>query len=131
MRNTKRLLLAAALAVTTAPTFAQQTATVTLDDVVGVWNMTYEDGQTGKFTISKNQDGTPSIIVSTARGGQSAAREIVFKNDMMTFARDITLQGQPLIVSYTAKPTGGKLQGTAKFNLGSGTTTSFTATRAQ
>jgi hypothetical protein len=130
MRSTKRFLLAAALAVTTGPVVAQAPQTLSVDDLVGVWDMRYEDGQAGKFTISKNDDGTPKIIVSTAQGGQSAAHDVVFAKDTVAFARDITLQGQSLIVTYTAKHADGKLLGSAKFNLGNGSAMSFTATRA-
>ena len=91
MRPAMRWLLSAALAVTAAPAMAQ--APLNFNDLVGVWNLMYEDGQTGTFTFSKNTDGTPKVVVSTMAGGESVAKEVVIKGDTITFTRDIAVQG--------------------------------------
>jgi hypothetical protein len=125
-----------------APAEAAAQTTSVLDQLVGTWNLAYEGGVTGTFTISKNADGTPQIAVTTDQGGQSNARDIVITNDTITFARDIALQGQTGSVNYTAKLVDGKLEGTGLVNLGGGaggapgggapaTPTPFTATKAQ
>lgn len=132
-----RMALAAALAVTATVTMAQ--ATLDFDDLVGVWNLTYEGGQTGSFTMSKNDDGSPKIVVSTAQGGDSEARDIMIEGDMIKFGRDINLQGQSLSVNYMARLVDGKLEGTGEVDLGGGGgaagagggPTPFTATKAE
>ena len=100
MRTTMGWLLSAVLAVTAASAFAQ--AQLNFNDLVGVWNLMYEDGQTGTFTMSKNADGTPKIVVSTMAGGESVAKNVVIKGDTITFAREIAAQGLSGSVTYTA-----------------------------
>lgn len=140
MRNAMRLWLTAVFAVMAAPAMAQDAKMLHLEDLLGVWNLTYEGGQTGSFTISKNDDGTPKIMVSTAQGGDSEARDIVIKGDMITFARDIDLQGQSMSVNYMAKLVAGKLEGSGEVQAGGGGggaggpgggPTPFTATKAK
>ena len=136
MRTATRWLLLAALTMTTTPALAQ--APLKFDDLVGVWNLMYDDGQTGMFTMSKNADGTPKIVVSTMAGGESVAKDIVIKGDTITFARQITAQGLSGSVTYTAKLVAGALKGTGDVKLtgadgapGAGMPTPFTATRAK
>ena len=137
MRNAMRWCLAAALSTTAALALAQGPQ-LRLESLLGVWNLTYEGGQTtGTLTISKKADGTPAIKVSTSQGGESEARDIAIKGDTLTFARDINVQGQTGSVSYTAKLVEGKLQGTGEVKLGGGGggpgggATPFTATKAK
>jgi hypothetical protein len=140
MRNTIRLCLAAALSMTAALAIAQSSPMLHLEDLLGVWNLTYEGGQTtGTFTISKKGDGTPMIKVSTSQGGESEARDIMIKGDTISFARDINVQGQTGSVVYMAKLVAGKLQGTGEVKLGGaggggpggGAPTPFTAIKAK
>ena len=138
MRNAMRWCLAAALSTTAALALAQGPPTLHLESLLGVWNLTYEGGQTtGTLTISKKADGTPMIKVSTSQGGESEARDVVIKGDTISFARDINVQGQTGSVSYTAKLVEGKLQGTGEVKLGGGGgpggggPTPFTATKAK
>lgn len=100
-----------------APAEEPQTTSL-LDQLVGTWNLAYESGVTGTFTISKNADGSPSIAVTTDQGGESTARDVKIENDTLTFARDINVGGQAGSVSYTAKLVDGKLEGTGTVNLG-------------
>jgi len=80
MRNTIRLCLAAALFLTATLAMAQSSPMLHLEDLLGVWNLTYEGGQTtGTFTMSKKGDGTPMIKVSTSQGGESEARDIMIE----------------------------------------------------
>jgi hypothetical protein len=138
MRNAMRWCLAAALSTSAALALAQGSQ-LRLESLLGVWNLTYEGGQTtGTLTISKKADGTPAIKVSTSQGGESEARDIAIKGDTLTFARDINVQGQTGSVSYTAKLVDGKLQGTGEVKLGGGGgggpgggATPFTATKAK
>ena len=115
MRTALRWLLSAALAVAAAPAMAQ--APLNFNDLVGVWNLTYDDGQTGTFTFSKNESGTPKVVVSTMTGGESVAKEVVIKGDTITFTRDIDLQGIVGSVTYTAKLVDGALKGTGEVKL--------------
>ena len=139
MRNSLRVCLTAALCMTAALAMAQNAPALHLEDLLGVWNLTYEGGQTtGTLTISKKNDGTPAIKVSTSQGGESEARDIVIKADTITFARDINVQGQTGSVSYVAKLVAGKLQGTGEVKLGGGgggpgggAPTPFSATKAK
>ena len=137
-----RWLLSAALAVTAAPAMAQ--APLNFNDLVGVWNLMYEDGQTGTFTFSKSDAGTPKVVVSTMAGGESVAKDIVIKGDTITFTRDIAAQGLSGSVTYTAKLVAGALKGTGDVKLGGpdggaggggagggGAPTPFTATKAK
>ena len=125
----------AALAVTAASVVAQ--TPLNFNDLVGVWNLTYEDGQTGTFTFSKNPDGTPKAVVSTMTGGESVAKEVVIKGDTLTITREISVQGLSGSVVYTAKLVEGALKGTGdvKFAEGAGVPapapTLFTATKAK
>jgi len=114
MRVTMRLALMAALVMSAVLAVAQAQKPLKLDDLVGVWNMTYLDGQgqTGKFTISKNADGTPKVSVSTVFG-DSEARNIVIEGDTITFIRDLSIQGVASRVNYKATLRDGKLEGSA------------------
>ena len=137
MRTAMRWLLSAALAVTAAPAMAQ--APLNFDNLVGVWNLMYEDGQTGTFTFSKNDNGTPKAVVSTMAGGESVAKDIVIKGDTIIITRDITAQGVSGSVTYTARLVDGALKGAGDVKLGGpdggapggGAPTPFTATRAK
>jgi hypothetical protein len=141
MRNAMQFLAAVALTVTAASALAQNAATLKVDDLVGVWNMTYESGEGGTFTITKNENGTAKIVVSTTQGGESEARDVAIAGDTISFARTINVQGQAGSVNYTAKLVDGKLQGSGLVNLGAADgaapggapaamPTPFTATRA-
>ena len=130
MRTAVRWLLLAAVTVTAAPAMAQ--APLNFNDLVGVWNLMYDDGQTGTFTFSKNADGTPKVVVSTMSGGESTAKDIVIKGDTITFTRDIAVQGLSGSVTYTAKLVAGALKGTGDVKLGDvSMPTPFSATRAK
>jgi len=130
MRTAMRWLLSAALAVSVAPAMAQ--APLNFNDLVGVWNLMYDDGQMGTFTFSKNTDGTPKVVVSTMAGGESVAKDVVIKGDTIVFTRDIAVQGLTGSVTYTAKLVAGALKGTGDVKLGdTGTPTPFTATKAK
>lgn len=136
MRTAMRWLFSAALIVTAPLVVAQ--ALLNFDDLIGVWNLTYEDGQTGTFTFSKNTDGTPKVAVSTMAGGESVAKEVAIKGDTITFTRDIAVQGLSGSVVYTAKLVEGALKGTGDVKLGdagagvpAGGPTPFTATKAK
>ena len=123
-----RWLLSAALALMAA--VAQ--APLNFNDLVGKWNLMYEDGQTGTFTFSKNDDGTPKVVVSTMAGGESVAKEVAIKGDTITFTREIAVQGLAGSVTYTAKLVEGALKGTGNVKLGDAPMpTPFTATRAK
>jgi hypothetical protein len=131
-----RWLLSAVLAMTAAPAIAQ--AQLNFNDLVGVWSLMYEDGQTGTFTMSKNADGTPKVVVSTMAGGESVANHVVIKDDTITFTRAITAQGLSGSVTYTAKLVAGALKGTGDVKLaaadgapGASMPTPFTATKAK
>ena len=132
MKTTMRsLLIAAVLALTAAPVMAQ--AALNFNDLVGKWSLMYDDGQTGTFTFSKNDDGTPKVVVSTMAGGESVAKDVVVKGDTITFTRDINVQGLTGSVTYTAKLVEGALKGSGNVKLGDadGMVTPFTATKAK
>ena len=131
MRTAMRWLLLATLAVTAAPAMAQ--AVLNFNDLVGKWNLMYDDGQAGTFTFSKNDDGTPKVVVSTMAGGESVAKNVVIKGDTITFTRDIAVQELAGSVTYTAKLVDGALKGSGNVKLGDadGTMTPFTATKAK
>jgi len=131
MKTAMGWLLSAALAVTAAPAMAQ--AALNFNDLVGAWNLMYEDGQTGTFTFSKNTDGTPKVVVSTMAGGESVAKDVVIKGDTITFTRDINVQGLTGSVTYTAKLVSGALKGTGDVKLADAAPapTPFTATKAK
>jgi hypothetical protein len=136
MRTAMRWQLLAAVAVTATSVMAQ--AALKFDDLVGKWNLMYEDGQTGTFTMSKNADGTPKVVVSTMAGGESVASHIVITGDTITFTREITAQGLSGSVTYTAKLVDGALKGSGDVKLAAGGAapaagmpTPFTATKAK
>jgi len=137
MRTAMRWLLVAVLAVAAVPAIAQ--APLNFNDLIGVWNLMYDDGQMGTFTFSKNPDGTPKAVVSTMAGGESVAKDVVIKGDTITFTREITAQGLSGSVTYTAKLVAGALKGTGDVKLAAaggpapaaGMPTPFTATKAK
>jgi signal peptidase I len=131
MKTVLRWLLVAAVTVSALPLMAQ--AALNFNDLVGVWNLTYEDGQMGTFTFSKNADGSPKAVVSTMAGGESTAKDIVVKGDTITFTRDINAQGLTGSVTYSAKLVAGELKGTGSVKLGDGDAmpTPFTAKKAK
>src|SRR5215831_11139516 len=112
MTIAKRWLLLVALTVTAVSAMAMAQAKLNFNDLIGKWDLMYEDGQTGTFTFSKNADGTPKVVVSTMAGGESVAKEVVIKGDTITFTRDIAVQGLNGSVTYTAKLVDGALKGT-------------------
>src|SRR5262245_64815257 len=116
MRTATKWLLSAALVVAAAPATAQ--TPLNFNDLVGVWNLMYEDGQTGTFTFSKNNDGTPKVVVSTMAGGESVGKEVVIKGDTITLLGDVAVQGLSGSVTYTAKLVDGALKGTGDVKLG-------------
>jgi len=131
MKTVLRWLLLAAVTLTAAPLMAQ--AALNFNDLVGVWNLTYDDGQMGTFTFSKNADGSPKAVVSTMAGGESTAKDVVVKGDTITFTRDINVQGLTGSVTYSAKLVAGELKGTGSVKLGDGDAmpTPFTAKKAK
>jgi hypothetical protein len=132
MRRALGWLFSAALAVTAASVAAQ--APLNFNDLVGKWNLTYEDGQTtGTLTFSKNDDGTPKVVVATSAGGESVAKEVAIKGDTITFTRTIDVQGLAGTVTYTAKLVDGALKGAGEVKLGDMPVapTPFTATKAK
>ena len=132
MMIAKRWLLLVALTVTAVSAMAMAQAQLNFNDLIGKWDLMYEDGQTGTFTFSKNADGTPKVVVSTMAGGESVAKEVVIKGDTITFTRDIAVQGLSGSVTYTAKLVDGALKGTGDVKLGDvGTPTPFTAKKAK
>ena len=131
MRTAMRWLLSAALVVTAVSAMAQ--APLNFNDLVGKWNLMYEDGQSGTFTFSKNDDGTPKVVVSTMAGGESVAKEVVIKGDTIVITREINVQGAAGSVTYTAKLVEGALKGAGDVKLGDTpiAPTPFTATKAK
>ena len=103
---------------------------LTVDDLAGVWSMTYDMGQgaqtggtiqgaqTGTITVTKGADGSPAISMNTQSGGSSSAKNVKIDGDMLTFSRDISAQGQALSVNYKAQLVDGKLQGSFEVDLG-------------
>lgn len=102
-----------------------------LSELLGTWTMSYDMGQgpaTGTISISEAEDGSAKIVVSSAAGGNSEARDIEIAGDTLSFSRDISAQGQSLGVSYTAQLVDGKLQGEFQLSIGGGATP-WTASR--
>ena len=126
-----RLFSAVALIITAAAAAAH--APLNFNDLVGKWNLMYEDGQTGTVTFSKNPDGTPKAVVSTMAGGESVAKEVVIKGDTITITREINVQGAVGSVVYTARLVEGALKGAGAVTLADMPVppTPFTATRAK
>jgi hypothetical protein len=126
-------LFAVVLAVTVVTVMAQTRAPLSLDAIVGVWNVSYEDGAKSTFTVSKNGDGTPRIMV-TSLLGDSEVRDIEIEGDTITFHRTIVdeLRGN-FRVNYVAKLVDGKLVGTGQTIATAGTTAPlpFSASRAE
>ncbi|MDA0929579.1 MAG: hypothetical protein O2861_16000 [Proteobacteria bacterium] len=59
-----------------------------LSELVGTWTMSYDMGQgptTGTITISEADDGSAKIVVSSAAGGSSEARDIEIVGDTLSF----------------------------------------------
>jgi len=139
MKSMTKILVPAALVL-----FAQIAPAQTLDleQLLGTWNMSYDMGQgqeTGTITVSRNEDGSARISMSTTGGGDSEAHDIEIDGDELRFSRDVSAQGQGLGVDYTAKLVDGKLEGSFEIDLsalggaagGLGAPTAWTATRAE
>ena len=113
--------LSAALVLGANLSIAQDTASLDLDQLLGTWNIVYDMGQgqqTGTITVTKNDDGSPKIAMSTTGGGASEARDIRIEGDTITYVRDVSAQGQSLSVSYSAKLVGNVLEGSFVLDLG-------------
>lgn len=111
---------------------------LSVDDLVGVWNMSYDMGQgaqTGTITVTKAADGSAAITLNTQGGGSSTARNVMIDGDNLSFSRDISAQGQSLSVNYKAHMMDGKLMGTFEVDMGgaapagSAPATSWTASK--
>lgn len=106
--------------------FSPNALSLVLSELVGTWTMSYDMGQgplTGTITISEADDGSAKIVVSSAAGGSSEARDIEIVGDTLSFSRDINAQSQSLGVSYTAQLVDGRLQGEFELSIGGGATT--------
>ena len=113
--------LAAGAIALAALILAPAAMALTVDELVGTWDMSYDMGQgaqTGTITISKNADGSAAIRLNTQGGGASTARSIKIEGDDLSFSRDINAQGQSIGVDYKAKLVDGKLQGSFELDLG-------------
>jgi hypothetical protein len=138
MKKMTNWILAAALALAAGFAASQDADPMDLDALLGTWNMVYDMGQgrqTGTITISRNDDGSPGISMTTSGGGSSEAREISIEADTLSYTRDISAQGQSITVNYTAKLMEGKLEGSFELDLGGaggglGGPTTWTATKA-
>ena len=135
MKRAIQLSLAAIWAMTVGPVMGQDEASLDFDEIVGVWSLNYENGQTGTFTMSKRLlVGMPRIIVTT-EFGESEALDIAIEGDAITFRREIIDGlGQTIRIEYIAKLVDGKLEGTGETSGLPGDldgTTRFTATRAE
>ena len=114
MKSSIPLSLAAILAMTVVPVMGQDDAALSFDDILGEWNVNYVSGRTSTFTISKDDDGTPTIIVKT-EFGEGEAREIVIDGDMITFQSEVVDgSGQTIRSEYIVKYSDGMLAGTGK-----------------
>ena len=109
------------------------TQALTVDELVGNWDMSYDMGQgvqTGTITISKDSDGSPVITMTTQGGGSSSASDVAIEDEEITWSREINVQGQTIGVDYKAQLLDGQLQGTFELDLGGfggGGPTSWTA----
>lgn len=121
---------------------AQSADSLDLESLLGTWNMAYDMGQgpqTGTITISRHDDGSPMIVMSTSGGGQSEAHDIELSDDTLTYSREVSAQGQGITVHYSAKVMDGKLEGSFELDLGAlgvaagdlGGPTEWTATKAE
>ncbi len=120
-----------ALLATVTFLFSSAAVALTVDDLVGTWNMTYDMGQgamSGTIVISMNDDGSPAISLNTSGGGSSQASDIVIEGEEINFSRSVSAQGQSVGVDYTATLVDGKLEGSFELDLGGGATP-WTATR--
>ena len=121
MRAVVRGIFAVTFTLAAVSAAAQGSAALSLDQLIGTWDMSYDMGQgpqTGTIAVSRNDDGSPKIMMSTTGGGNSEARDIRIEGDSITFARDVSAQGQSLSVSYMARLVDGKLDGTFELDLG-------------
>ena len=134
MSRSSRLSLAAILAMTVAPVMGQDVAGLRFDDILGKWNINYVDGRTSTFTMSREDDGTPRIVVKTELG-EGEAREIVIEGDTLTFDGEVVSgSGQTIRTEYIVKYWDGRLAGTGETSRGPGDVdlaTPFFATRAE
>ena len=142
MKIALKLSIFAPLVLATGIASTQSSNPLELDALLGTWNMSYDMGQgaqTGTITISKHDDGSPMIAMSTSGGGQSEARDIEISGDTLTYSRDVSAQGQSITVHYTAKLMAGKLAGSFELDLGGlgaaagglGGPTQWSATKAE
>ena len=142
MKCVKNCLLTVAFTLAATHSAAQNAEALTLDALLGTWNMTYDMGQgpqTGTITISRSDDGGPRIAMSTTGGGSSEARAISIAGDTITYVRDVSAQGQSITVNYSARLIDGKLEGSFELDLGAlagaaaglGGPTAWTATMAR
>ena len=121
MRKFVQKTASSLLALAALITFAPAAMALTVDDLVGVWNMSYDMGQgaqTGTITVTKNADGSAGITMNTQGGGTSTARNVMISGEEVTFSRDISAQGQSLGVNYKAHIMDGKLMGVFEIDLG-------------
>jgi len=113
-------------------TISPMALSLELSELLGTWTMSYNmmgQGQaTGTITISQADDGSARIVVSSAAGGNSEAKNIEINGDTLSFSRDINAQGQSLSVTYTAQLVAGELQGEFELSIGGGAT-DWTATK--
>lgn len=120
MSRSIRLSLAAILVMTVVSVMGQNAAVLSFDDIVGKWNVNYVNGRTSTFTLSRQDDGTPKIMVETEIG-KGEAREIVIDGDTITFQSEVVDgSGRIIRTEYIVKYWDGRLAGTGETTGGPG-----------
>lgn len=107
---------------------AAKESVLSLDDLVGIWNMAYSHGEIGTFSISRQENGRTKIDVWTSKSGESEARDVVIEGDTITFDRNVGRGGEAVDVIYTARLVDGELVGTSKVVVGN---LAFKATKSE
>ena len=127
-----RKLAATILGISVIALTATTSWALTVDELVGVWDMNYDMGQgnqTGTITITRNDDGSAAIRLNTQGGGASDASNIMIEGEELKFSRQINAQGQSLGVDYSARLVDGNLEGSFELDVPGLGTIPWTATR--
>lgn len=124
IKSVRLVLLALAVLVFANSSFAQTTA-------IGTWNLTTVSPLSEtKSVLEIRKEGDKLVAVGkNAQGGERPYDKVAVEGSDITLVVTISYEGNPMVITYTGKIDGGKIEGSADFGgLATGT---FSATAAK
>ena len=123
IKSVRLVLLALAVLVFANSSFAQTTA-------IGTWNLTTVSPLSEtKSVLEIRKEGDKLVAVGKSTQGERPYDRVAIEGSSITLVVTISYEGNPMVITYTGKIDGDKIEGSADFGgLATGT---FSATAAK